>query len=128
MGQILGCELKHIATVGAALLIFVYEFVCYNAIFLGRVLPARDKNGLVLPFALLFNTIWVMAIWSYIQAHISNPGTMPPQWRKFVDEMGDCLPISPARLEWQPGKATWCKKCAIPRPERAHHCHLCGFC
>jgi len=28
----------------------------------------------------------------------------------------------------QPGKATFCKKCDIPRPERAHHCVICGVC
>merc|ERR1719188_2149505 len=31
-------------------------------------------------------------------------------------------------MEWQPGKATFCTKCRIPRPERAHHCNSCGFC
>jgi len=38
------------------------------------------------------------------------------------------LPMSPARPEWQPGKATYCKKCDLPRPERAHHCLLCEVC
>lgn len=42
--------------------------------------------------------------------------------------VGPALPIAPARMEWQPGKATYCQKCRIPRPERSHHCSICGMC
>jgi len=53
---------------------------------------------------------------------------VPDRWRDFVRSVGDSLPIAPARPEWQPGKATYCKKCDLPRPERAHHCLLCEVC
>lgn len=53
---------------------------------------------------------------------------MPERWHAFVKSVGAGLPVAPSRLEWQPGKATQCKRCKLPRPERAHHCHVCNVC
>lgn len=117
-----------LATVAVALMVFFYESASYNIIFLGRVLPARGKGMLIAPFLVLFNVVWCLAIWSYLQAHWADPGTVPRRWQEFARSLGDALPVAPARLEYQPGKATWCKKCCFPRPERAHHCHICGIC
>mmetsp|Transcript_108696 Transcript_108696/g.242691 ORF Transcript_108696/g.242691 Transcript_108696/m.242691 type:complete len:460 (+) Transcript_108696:1-1380(+) len=117
-----------LVTVAVAICVFFFESAAYNFIFLGRILPAVGKEALIMPFLFLFNALWVMALWSYIRAHVSDPGSVPDRWRDFVRGCGDALPIAPARAEWQPGKATYCKKCGIPRPERAHHCHLCGMC
>mmetsp|Transcript_35569 Transcript_35569/g.98461 ORF Transcript_35569/g.98461 Transcript_35569/m.98461 type:complete len:442 (-) Transcript_35569:199-1524(-) len=120
--------ISSLATVTIALMIFFYEGAAYNMIFLGRVLPARDKDACVIPFMILFNLFWGLALWSYLQAHWADPGSVPRRWQDFALSAGDTLPVAPARLEWQPGKATWCKKCAFPRPERSHHCHVCGIC
>eukprot|EP00419_Tripos_fusus_P052524 CAMPEP_0172804640 /NCGR_PEP_ID=MMETSP1075-20121228/5310_1 /TAXON_ID=2916 /ORGANISM="Ceratium fusus, Strain PA161109" /LENGTH=443 /DNA_ID=CAMNT_0013643257 /DNA_START=25 /DNA_END=1357 /DNA_ORIENTATION=+ len=117
-----------LTTVSIALMIYIYEAATYNLIFLGRILPARGKEVLVVPFMVVFNVLWGLALWSYLQAHWSDPGAIPQRWQDFALSLGDALPVAPARLEWQPGKATWCKKCSIPRPERAHHCHICGIC
>jgi len=97
-------------------------------IFLGRILPALQKGGLVWPFGILFNLVWGLAIWSYLTVHTADPGAVPKRWQEFVRSCGDNLPVAPARPEWQPGKATYCKKCDIPRPERAHHCLVCEVC
>jgi palmitoyltransferase len=69
-----------------------------------------------------------MAVWSYLEAHHADPGVVPKRWQDFVRSMGDALPVVPALPEWQPGKATFCRRCDIPRPERAHHCIICGVC
>jgi palmitoyltransferase len=116
------------ATMGAALLVFLYEGFAYNVVYLHRVLPAMDKKDLQVPFLILFNTTWGMAMWSYLRAHTADPGYVPRLWAEFVESVGSALPIAPARPEWQPGKVTWCKKCDIPRPERAHHCVISGTC
>mmetsp|Transcript_102183 Transcript_102183/g.218803 ORF Transcript_102183/g.218803 Transcript_102183/m.218803 type:complete len:397 (-) Transcript_102183:99-1289(-) len=115
-------------TMAIALLIFAYESFAYNVIFLVRVLPAVGRGALMIPFAVLFNGFWGMAFWSYIQAHAQDPGTTPELWREFVESVGDSLPIVAAKPEWQPGMATFCRKCRIPRPERAHHCSVCNIC
>jgi len=116
------------ATMTVSISVFLYEGFAYNIIYLGRILPAVGKQALILPFAIFFNVIWGLAIWSYVRAHFSDPGRVPEKWRDFVRAIGDALPVVPARPEWQPGKATYCKKCDLPRPERAHHCLLCEVC
>merc|ERR1719507_2821557 len=108
--------------------VLLYAVVAYNVVYLRRVLPKVGKGACVLPYFLLYNVTWGLAIWSYIQAHMSDPGSVPKRWREFVLSVGDALPIAPARAEWQPGKATYCQKCRQPRPERAHHCAICGMC
>lgn len=115
------------ATMSVSISVFLYEWFAYNIIFLGRILPAVGKGALITPFAVVFNIIWGLAMWSYARAHISDPGIVPKRWTEFVRSC-DSLPIAPARPEWQPGKATYCKKCDVPRPERAHHCLYCEVC
>lgn len=116
------------ATMGAALMVFLYEGFAYNAVYLHRVLPAVDKKSLQTLFLIMFNTVWGMAMWSYLRAHSADPGSVPRRWLQFVSSVGQGLPIAPARPEWQPGKATFCKRCDLTRPERAHHCVVCQAC
>ncbi|CAK0878777.1 unnamed protein product [Prorocentrum cordatum] len=116
------------ATQALAISIFLYEGFAYNVVFLMRILPALGKQACTVAFAVVFNAFWGLALWAYFAAHAADPGTLPERWREFVNEVGDALPIAPSRPEWQPGKATFCKKCNLPRPERAHHCVICGVC
>lgn len=111
-----------------ALVVFLYEGFAYNIIFLWRILPAVGKEPLILPFACLFNPIWVMALWSYWRARAADPGALPPRWHEFVRMVGEGLPVVPSRHSWQPGRATYCDKCGNPRPERSHHCLTCDMC
>lgn len=98
----------------------------YNLIFLAGVLPSVGLQWLILPFAPLLNGLWFMAWVSYWRAHCSDPGRIPDCFGDFVKKTG--LTIAQSRHEWQPGKATFCKKCQRVRPERAHHCSVCGIC
>jgi len=116
------------ATMVCSLLVFLYEGLAFNMVYLGRILPALGKDVMVIPFMVLFNVTWCLAVWSYVVAHVYDPGVVPKQWHEFVSQVGDSLVVVPARLEFQPGKATMCRKCGVPRPERAHHCHVCGVC
>lgn len=91
-------------------------------------MPGLGRGVFTFPFFVLFNLSWGLAFWSYIQAHLTDPGVVPQKWLQFVKSVGEDLPISPPRQEFQPGKATLCRRCAHPRPERAHHCQFCGIC
>lgn len=116
------------ATMSVTLGVFVYEGTAYNLIFLGRVLPAMGKELYVPLFFVLFNLVWVLALWAYLKAFMTDPGVVPKSWHNFVREVGPALPVVPSAPKWSPGKATYCRKCSIPRPERAHHCNVSGFC
>jgi len=113
---------------GISIAVLVFEGLVYNAVFLGRVLPALGKSALVIPFGLVFNVVWILAVWSYLQAHWTDPGFVPMRWHEFVKQVGDDLLVVPAQPAWQPGMATYCRKCELPRPERAKHCKICDTC
>jgi len=117
-----------LATMCMALGVFLYEGITYNVVFLGKVLPLVGKGSWTYLFFLLFNTVWGLALACYLRAHLADPGAVPKRWQEFVSNVGDALPIAPARPEWQPGKATFCKKCERTRPERAKHCKVCEKC
>jgi len=116
------------ATMSFSAVVLFYEGFVYNAIFLRRILPALGKGAQVLPLAILFNSIYLMAAWSYLKAHLTNPGRIPERWQEFVRNSGDTIPVFAAVPQWQPGKVTYCKTCDKTRPERAHHCHNCDIC
>lgn len=116
------------ATMSASLSCFIFEGAAYNIIFLGRILPAVGKDVLVVPFGIIFNVVWGLALVSYARAHLADPGKLPRRWEEFVHAVGEALPLAPPRPEWQPGQATFCERCGIPRPERAHHCATCKCC
>jgi palmitoyltransferase len=116
------------ATVTASLTAFLYEGFTYNAVFLGRILPAVGRENQVTPLLVVFNVIWGLALWSYLRVSWADPGAVPEEWHEFVRRVGVALPIAPGMKEWQPGKATMCRHCTRARPERSHHCALCGVC
>mmetsp|Transcript_56553 Transcript_56553/g.127868 ORF Transcript_56553/g.127868 Transcript_56553/m.127868 type:complete len:458 (+) Transcript_56553:65-1438(+) len=113
--------------VASVLMVFIYLASAYNLIFLGRLLPARDRARLVTPDGVIFNALWCMTFWCYVKAAAADPGTVNSRWREFVRANGDTLLVVPAKREWQYRTATFCRSCG-PRPERAHHCQVCGVC
>lgn len=116
------------ATVTASLTAFLYEGFTYNAVYLGRILPEIGRESEVSMLLVVFNVIWGLALWSYLRVSWADPGVVPEEWHDFVKRVGVALPVAPGMKEWQPGKATMCKHCVRPRPERAHHCGFCGVC
>lgn len=115
-------------TMSVTLGVFIYEGIAYNLMFLSRVLPALGKADHIPFFFLLFNVIWTLALVAYLRAFATEPGRVPLSWHDFVKDVGPALPVVPSTARWAPGKATYCRKCSIPRPERAHHCNVSGFC
>lgn len=109
-------------------IILLIECLLYNMIFLAGVLPDVDVNlpWLIIPFGPIFNALWLLTFLCYWRAHCSNPGRIPANFPEFVRRHE--LPATPSRHEWMPAKVTYCKKCDRVRPERAHHCSVCGIC
>ena len=59
---------------------------------------------------------------------MEDPGRLPLAWHSFCQEVGNALSTASASARWAPGKATFCRKCNVPRPERSHHCNVTGCC
>lgn len=106
--------------------VFLFEWVVYNVVFLGRILPTVDKEEWIPLFAVLFNGIWLLAFLTFCRVHTSNPGVITEQWRAFVQNTTG-LDVIVSRQEWQPGKCTTNNKSKEIRPERAHFCSMMGM-
>mmetsp|Transcript_94445 Transcript_94445/g.281915 ORF Transcript_94445/g.281915 Transcript_94445/m.281915 type:complete len:301 (+) Transcript_94445:46-948(+) len=110
--------------------LFCFEWYTYNVVFvLGNL---GTWHGDVRLFALvrtgIFNSAWLLALWSFLRCALSDPGFVPEEWHAFWSEQGQSATTLPSQRAWQPGAATMCDKCRQRRPERAHHCSICGRC
>jgi len=113
---------------GISVAVLVFEGLVYNIVFLGRILPALGESTYIVPFAMVFNLVWILALWSYLKAHWTNPGSIPTRWHEFVAQVHDELYVASPQAAWQPGMATYCRMCQTPRPERVKHCKICDTC
>lgn len=112
----------------AILGLFCFEWYVFNVVYV--LSSIGSWNGGVLVLACIevagFNTLWLLAIWSFLRCSLSDPGFVPEVWVEKRPEQSGPTP-SPS-FDWTPGVVTSCQKCKEPRPERAHHCSICGRC
>lgn len=85
-----------------------------------------------IPARIVFNIVFFLAIWSYLAASLTNPGTPAcvewKSWASKLEPLGSLPVQSQAPRCWMPGSLTFCSKCQLWRPERAHHCKSLGMC
>lgn len=104
---------------------YVYHIVCHPQLL----------------WAILFNVFFVLALASYLRAACTDPGTPEStEWKNWsLKTVGTSDATINSRREgeseaasrkrgWAPGEMTKCEVCCKLRPERAHHCSLCGVC
>lgn len=115
------------ALAGVGIVLGIYFWECYAYAFLAK--PA-------LGWSILFHALFLMALWSYLQTVMTDPGTPRcDEWRAWSEARSASGQSAqkmekddPDRYKWLPGEATWCPECAAERPERAHHCQDSGVC
>ena len=110
-------------TVSLVTLIYVAESFVYHWHLRPQLLAAAT-----------FNLLWALALWSYLQTCLTDPGTPgSPEWQAWRELRGaeqqlkEAEKGSEARREWRLGPS-WCQSCGGERPQRAHHCTSCGCC
>lgn len=120
------CLLRSPLPVLFCLCVFLFEAFVYDFVFCGMLLPAADKEHLCRPYLVVFNTLWLLAMASFLRTHCADPGRIPEGWDHFVR----ASVLKPATNSgWSPGQPTRCRKCeGRVRPERAHHCSICHVC
>lgn len=67
------------------------------------------------PYALLFNLLFFMLMWSLIKTMRSDPGRVPHFWGYYIE-----------KADFK--KRRYCLICHIFKPERCHHCSACNRC
>ncbi|KAL0904136.1 hypothetical protein M5K25_026210 [Dendrobium thyrsiflorum] len=122
--------------------------VTYYAVVVNNYGPALFTAGgfgslTALVVLVLFHGLLVMLLWSYFSVVLTDPGSVPPNWRPSVDEeVGEGSPLSASdfnnpiltmhqsALISDPGdpRIRFCRKCNQFKPPRCHHCSVCGRC
>ncbi|KAB1218956.1 putative protein S-acyltransferase 14 [Morella rubra] len=112
--------------------------VTYYVVVLTNYGPALYDGGfdslIALSILILFHFLLVMLLWSYFSVVLTDPGSVPPNWRPAIDEeRGEADPLNgsdfsnlPANLANQ--RIRFCRKCNQLKPPRCHHCSVCGRC
>ena len=74
-----------------------------------------------------------MLLWSYFSVVLTDPGSVPPNWRPVMDEeRGEGDPLTGSEFGVSPADASkqrvrYCRKCSQMKPPRCHHCSVCKF-
>lgn len=118
--------------------LFGFEWYAYNIVYAFGMLGVWEGEALIFGFARVsaFNAAWLLALWSFARSSLTDPGLIPDEWRSFIKDWEGWLsrtggaPANPAAVagHWEPRLSTYCDRCKERRPERAHHCAICGRC
>jgi len=116
----------------AIVALFSFEWYVYNVLYVLPMLEHWEGNDLYFKLARtgLFNMLWILAAWSYARSALSDPGMIPEDWLKYVHELESLAGQGDAgeRKGWSARGTTVCGNCNKKRPQRAHHCSICGQC
>lgn len=115
-----------------------YAYVLQLCIFSVRTLAEQ------IIFLFFYHIVFVMFLWAYWQTVFSPVGTVPTKYRlprievqklaradsaethkRILENFAKDLPISNRTIA---GSLRFCEKCVIVKPDRAHHCSVCGVC
>ncbi|XWS61907.1 hypothetical protein CRYUN_Cryun07bG0164700 [Craigia yunnanensis] len=134
---------------GSIMIVFVLGIigVTYYAVVVAHYGPSLFLGGFETLSAIvvlfLFHFLLVMLLWSYSSVVLTDPGSVPPNWRPLRDEeKGDADPLvglgyGSAELGSNqlamPGDSKnqnirFCQKCNQFKPPRTHHCSVCKRC
>nr|CAD1844305.1 unnamed protein product [Ananas comosus var. bracteatus] len=106
------------------------------ALFGGAAVAGGLGSLVALAVLVLFHLLLIMLLWSYFTVVLTDPGSVPLNWKPSVDEeRGENSPLTGLELQ-QSGALTetgsprvrYCRKCSQFKPPRCHHCSVCGRC
>ncbi|CAM8910983.1 unnamed protein product [Rhodiola kirilowii] len=110
----------------------------YYAVVVSNYGPALFAGGLDFFVAalvlILFHFLLIMLLWSYFSVVLTDPGSVPPNWRPVMDEEnGENDPLREldfSNMQFDPSNPNvrYCRKCNHLKPPRCHHCSVCQRC
>ncbi|KAI0474080.1 DHHC palmitoyltransferase-domain-containing protein [Xylariaceae sp. FL0804] len=125
--------LQRLAVPAVCLLI---TFLGYGSQYLFANAPDLDPGPPTRRETVGFNALLLCLWWTYYKAVTVDPGRyeFPATLRKQAaaaagsDGEGPAGSSSSRRRGTRASAQRWCKKCALPKPPRAHHCKVCRRC
>jgi len=94
----------------------------------------------------LYHIIFLLFLWSYWKTVWTSPGVIPPRFKLTMEELENLestesdveqkrileqvvidkdLPVTMRTIQ---GSVRYCDRCSCIKPDRAHHCSVCGNC
>ncbi|KAK1430347.1 hypothetical protein QVD17_13018 [Tagetes erecta] len=130
--------LRGLGSIMILLVLGVVALSYYAVVFsiYGPALTSASLHSFIALLVLLFfHALLVMLLWSYFSVVLTDPGSVPPNYRPVVDEeIGevDRLTASESSQLTTPQptntRIRYCRKCNHIKPPRCHHCSVCGRC
>ncbi|KAG9445176.1 hypothetical protein H6P81_016516 [Aristolochia fimbriata] len=109
-----------------------------------RLFVGGLDSVLALFIIIVFHSLLLLLIWSYLMVVFNDPGYVPENWRPTLDEESLDVTSSAASSECAPetGATMWsssdgierrpvvgyCSRCQNSKPPRCHHCSVCQRC
>ncbi|XP_037888491.1 palmitoyltransferase ZDHHC15 isoform X5 [Glossina fuscipes] len=116
----------------------------YYAYVVELCILAIDNTAEKVIFLLFYHIINTLFLWSYWKTIFTPAGTVPSTWRipeveierllrienqeqqkRLLEYIAKDYPVSNRTLS---GSIRFCDKCKIIKPDRSHHCSVCGTC
>ncbi|CAB4068978.1 ZDHHC2_15_20 [Lepeophtheirus salmonis] len=98
-------------------------------------------------YLMFYHILLLLLVWSYLKTILSDAGKVPSSWRlttpmnerlkaaKTEEDWKSLLELFRVEMELPPvlqrsvqGAIRYCEKCGIIKPDRSHHCSVCGSC
>jgi hypothetical protein len=94
----------------------------------------------------LYHILFILFLWAYWRTVWTNPGPVPSRFKLTTEELDNLestesdveqrrileqvvidkdLPVAMRTIQ---GAVRYCDRCSIIKPDRAHHCSVCGTC
>ncbi|KAI1375309.1 DHHC palmitoyltransferase-domain-containing protein, partial [Hypoxylon crocopeplum] len=131
MAFLVGSTVPALQRLAVPAVCILIAFLAYTSQWLFANAPDLAPGPLTTTETYTFNTLLLCLWYSYYKACTVDPGryvfpsSTPKKQKKGKADDPDEEPD--ARGEY--GRTTrWCKKCAAPKPPRAHHCKTCRRC
>merc|ERR1711934_259959 len=108
---------------------FVYALVASISYCFNRFVLLPDVASVAGGFAFVAsNTIVALIYIAHWNCMCSDPGFVPVGWGQELKQSEAEADLEAAVEATMKSKACYCTKCRNERPDRAHHCKVCGRC
>ena len=77
--------------------------------------PRAEKDTASFVILLIYNALFVMTAWSFLQTMTTDPGQVPVFWGFHLGDNEN-------------KRKRYCLMCNVFKPERCHHCSACNRC
>ena len=101
---------KFFALTAMTMMFFIYymfAFVLYG--------PRAEKDTASFVILIVYNALFVMTAWSFLQTMTTDPGQVPVFWGFHLGDNEN-------------KRKRYCLMCNVFKPERCHHCSACNRC